>query len=291
MYLHLQRYNLMIKYKKGSQLFIADTPSCVYQTKEDDVPEEADEKEELSVQLEDINLVAEVPIEDKLDDIRRETATDQTLQKIRYFIENGWPTTRQYIPSVVYPYYSLCDKLSYQHGLVFKFGKIVVPHTLQDVIKWLHSSHLGIEACLQSIRESLYWPGMSTQIKDFVSRSYQPKQCKEPLLPHDVPEQPWAKVRINLFTFDNRNYLLTVGYFSNFVKVEHLTSTTSTAVIKKLKEQFSRHSIPESVITDNGPQFLCGEFEKFSNYRGFKHLRLCVHSQTERQKMLWKPVR
>ena len=278
MYLRLQRYDLMIKYKKGSQLFIADALSRAYRTKEDDVSEEADEKEEFSVQLEDINLVAEVPIEDKkLNDIRRKTATDQTLQKIRDYIENGWPTPRQYIPSDVYPYYSLRDELSYQHGLIFKFGRIVVPHALQeDVIKWLHSSHLGIEACLRRARESLYWPGMSTQIKDFVSRcsvcrSYQPKQCKEPLLPHDVPERPWAKVGIDLFTLDNRNYLLTVDYFSNFVEVDHLTSTTSTAVIKKLKEQFSRHGIPESVITDNGPQFSCGEFEKFSNNWGFKH--------------------
>ena len=33
-----------------------------------------------------------------------------------------------------------------------------------------------------------------------------------------------------------------------------LTSTTSAAVIKALKSVFSRHGIPETVRSDNGPQ-------------------------------------
>jgi transposase InsO family protein len=47
--------------------------------------------------------------------------------------------------------------------------------------------------------------------------------------------------------------------FLTFI-TDYLTSTTTTAVIKKLKEQFSRHGIPETVFTDNGPQFVCKEF-------------------------------
>ncbi|CAB3985380.1 PREDICTED: uncharacterized protein LOC109476859 [Paramuricea clavata] len=118
---------------------------------------------------------------------------------------------------------------------------------------------------------------MSSQVKELVSKcsvcnTYQPKQCKEPLLSHDSPALPWSKVGVDLFIYENRNYVITVDYFSNFFEVDYLTSATTTAVVKKLKEQFSRHGIPETVFTDNGPQFVCKEFREFSNEWEFKHL-------------------
>jgi transposase InsO family protein len=160
---------------------------------------------------------------------------------------------------------------SVQNGLLFKSGRIVVPQTLrEDMTKGLHSSHLGVEGCLRRAREILYWPKMSSKVKELVSKCsvcnmYQPKQCKEPLLSRDSPALPWSKVGVDLFIYENRNYVITVDYFSNFFEVDYLTSNTTTAVVKKLKEQFSRHGIPETVFTDNGPQFVCKEFREFSN--------------------------
>lgn len=278
MYLRLQKYDVNITYKKGEQLFIADTLSRAYSIENDDVQNDGIGKDEFSIHLEDINLVAGLPIADeRLNDLRRATAADQILQKIRDYVENGWPTSRQYIPPNVHPYYSFRNELSYQQSLIFKSGRIVVPQSLQeDLTRRLHSSHLGVEGCIRRARESLYWPGMSTQVKDFVSRcsvckTYQPRQCKEPLISHELPARPWAKVGVDLFVLENRTYLLTVDYFSNFVEVDYLTSTTSTAVIKKIKEQFSRHGIPEIVFSDNGPQFSCREFKSFADVWGFEH--------------------
>ena len=74
-----------------------------------------------------------------------------------------------------------------------------------------------------------------------------------------------------MFVFENRTYLITVDYYSNFFEVDHLTSTTATAVIKKLKEQFSRYGIPETVFTDNGPQFVCREFREFEREWEFQY--------------------
>ena len=67
---------------------------------------------------------------------------------------------------------------------------------------------------------------------------------------------------------------ITVDYFSNFFEVDHLASTTTIAIIKKLKEQFSRHGIPKTVFTDNGPQFVAKEFREMSSEWGFEHLTL-----------------
>jgi len=62
---------------------------------------------------------------------------------------------------------------------------------------------------------------MKSEVKDFIlrcetCRTYKRKQPKEPLIPHKVPMRPWAKVGIDIMTFETRNYLITVDYFSNF---------------------------------------------------------------------------
>ena len=62
---------------------------------------------------------------------------------------------------------------------------------------------------------------------------------------------------------------------------------TATAVIKKLKEQFSRHGIHKTVFSDNGSSFVCREFKEFERGWEFKHSTnslLCIPSQMERSK-------
>ena len=64
---------------------------------------------------------------------------------------------------------------------------------------------------------------------------------------------------------------MTVDYFSNFLELDHLRSTSSVYVIKKLKGHFARHGIPEQLVTDNGPQFVSRDFLKFSKEWDFEH--------------------
>uniref|UniRef100_A0A8C6T2H6 Integrase catalytic domain-containing protein n=1 Tax=Neogobius melanostomus TaxID=47308 RepID=A0A8C6T2H6_9GOBI len=35
---------------------------------------------------------------------------------------------------------------------------------------------------------------------------------------------------------------------------------------------FARHGIPQCVVSDNGPQYDCGEFKEFAKHYGFKHV-------------------
>ena len=42
-------------------------------------------------------------------------------------------------------------------------------------------------------------------------------------------------------------------------------------MIKKLKPHFARYGIPQTVVTDNGPQFISQEFQKFATQYGFQH--------------------
>ena len=60
---------------------------------------------------------------------------------------------------------------------------------------------------------------------------------------------------------NGKDYLVTVDYYSNFAEVDRLSKTTSKSVIKRLKQHFARHGIPDTLITDNGPQFSASSFE------------------------------
>ena len=123
---------------------------------------------------------------------------------------------------------------------------MVIPKTLRkETIQDLHAAHQGLESTLRRARESIYWPNMNNKVKDYISRcdtclTYALRQQKEPLLNHEIPDPPWVKVTTDLFQFENKDYLVTVDYFSDLFEVDRLYSTTSETVIKKLKGHFCK---------------------------------------------------
>ena len=44
----------------------------------------------------------------------------------------------------------------------------------------------------------------------------------EPLLKHEIPDQPWVKIGAGLFLFNNKDYVIVVDYTSKFLEVSHL---------------------------------------------------------------------
>ena len=81
---------------------------------------------------------------------------------------------------------------------------------------------------------------MSAQLKELIDRcsicqSVKPEQASEPLHPCPVPDRPWQRVATDLFTLENRDYLVLVDYFSNFIELDYPPDTSSLAVIRKLK--------------------------------------------------------
>ena len=51
-----------------------------------------------------------------------------------------------------------------------------------------------------------------------------------------------------------------------------LKDTNSTAIIKFMKVQFSRHGIPDVLVSDNGSQFTSREFTDFTTQWEFQHV-------------------
>jgi len=62
-----------------------------------------------------------------------------------------------------------------------------------------------------------------------------------------------------------------VDNYSNFCEVNRQTSTTSAAIILKLKYHFARYGCPDCLVSDNGLQFTSSEFIKFAKEWDFEH--------------------
>ena len=81
----------------------------------------------------------------------------------------------------------------------------------------------------------------------------------------------------DLFQLKGADYLVIVDYFSRYPEVHKLTRTTSQNVINSLKTVFARHGIPETLRTDNGPQFSSQQFAEFAKQYDFTHTTSSPH--------------
>lgn len=81
---------------------------------------------------------------------------------------------------------------------------------------------------------------------------------------HQLPDRPWSRVAANQFKLHGKEYLVLVEFYSDFIEVKQLQENTSSSVVEFLKEQFSRYGIPDTLVTDNCPQFTSLEFQQFS---------------------------
>ena len=54
---------------------------------------------------------------------------------------------------------------------MFKGPLVVVPAAMRkEMMAVAHATHIGIEECLRRARETIYWPRMSTELKEYMSK-------------------------------------------------------------------------------------------------------------------------
>ena len=68
-----------------------------------------------------------------------------------------------------------------------------------------------------------------------------------------------------------------VDYYSNYIEVESLSTSTSASVIRSMQIIFARWDIPTRVVSDNEPQFDRAEFANFTKSWNFIHVTSSPH--------------
>lgn len=188
-----------------------------------------------------------------------------------------WPENISEVPECLHVYYSFQPELTVQNHLVLKGDRVIIPTAMhRKMVTLAHESHIGIKGCIRRARESMYWPRMTTKLKEYISKcdtclTYRASQSKVPLIQHDIGERPWGKISADLCELPGCTLLVVSDYYSNFVEVERVHKANTSGVTKVLKPMFARYGVPHVLVSDIGLQFDSAEFKNFSKSRGFEH--------------------
>ena len=117
--------------------------------------------------------------------------------------------------------------------------------TRRRVIGEIHNAHQGITRCLARAKESVWWFGITEEIK----KTYKCIQCNiyenqkvETLEMISLPKGPWEMVGSDIFQLKGKKYILIVDYYSKYIEVSILEKgETSKTIIEKIK------SIPQDM--------------------------------------------
>ena len=203
------------------------------------------------------------------DEVLRETSKDRELQSLKHYISTGWPAKRSQIPVFLHPYWNYRDELTIESGILMKNSKVLIPETLrQKYLIQIHQGHQGIEACRSRAREFVFWVNINNDLKEMVEKCdiCQSQQNSTPVVQNyisEVPPHPWHTLGSDLFYFQRIDFLVVVDYFSKFLIVRKIPSSTSSAIIKELGMIFSEFGNPQIFRSDNGPCYSSQEFKLF----------------------------
>ena len=108
------------------------------------------------------------------------------------------------------PYWTFREELTIEDGLILKGTRTVIPSKqCQAILKQIHKGHLGLNKCKLRAKETVYWPGLNTELEDLVLNcelclKYSTAKHKlEPSLAlgQEVPLCPWTRTGNRHFSF------------------------------------------------------------------------------------------
>ena len=121
----------------------------------------------------------------------------------------------------------------------------------------IHEGHLGIEKCMLKVRDSVFWPGISNDIRETVEKcgicQASSKSSKSIGNVSDVPPHTWHTFGTDLFYWNKIDYLVIRDYFSKYLIVRRLPNSSTHTVIKELGLVFTELGRPFVLRLDNGP--------------------------------------
>jgi hypothetical protein len=193
--LRLMKYQVRrVSYVPGKYLYLADTLSRAY------ISDDVGDIEEEIVMVHSLQMR-----EDQMAALHSAYVADSTMGEVKDAIMTGWIwQTRKQAPSTIQPYWDARDELYIKNNLIYKNEQLLIPAMLRrEYLKTLHKGHLGMQKSINPAKEFMFWPGMTSEVREIVSRcptcqKFANQLQEEPLIPHAVPELPWNKVGMDI---------------------------------------------------------------------------------------------
>lgn len=209
--------------------------------------------------------------------IKEATEKDETLSTVKKYILKGWPNK---VPEPIVPFLRKSSELSLDKGCIMWGHRVVIPDLLKaELLKELHSSHMGIVRMKSIARSYIWWPGLD---KDIESVGKKCVACLENANnPPRVTLHPWnwsdgPNHRLHadfLGPVEGDMYIVIVDAFSKWIEIRKMKNITALEMIAVLKEYFCVWGLPLKLVTDNGPTFASQVFAEFVKMNGIHHVK------------------
>ena len=180
----ISRYNLETVWKQGKNHLIPDALS----RRPTEKPNEDDLHSAETLCNYERNVVFnENDEKHNLDmkNIKIEAEKDEQYTELKNIILQGFPSDKRKISACILPFWNIREELSIEDEVVLYDNRIVIPKALQrDALKKLHASHQGIDRTKRRARQTVYWPGINSDIETTVAACqkcslFKPSQTKE----------------------------------------------------------------------------------------------------------------
>ena len=120
----------------------------------------------------------------------------------------------------------------------------------------LHDTHPGIVKMKSLARSYVWWPKMDTNLEEKV------KSCATCQSHQKTP--PCSRMHIDYAgPFMGKMFLLIIDAHSKWMDIHCVNSATSSVTIDKMRSTFASYGLPETVVSDNGSNFVSSEFKSF----------------------------
>ena len=169
------------------------------------------------------------------------------------------------------------EETNHQHARGGVFTQVYIPNTefQIEILKWTHdyilSSHPGINACFQKVRQNFYWPRMYETIREYIKTCHlcqinkkSPDELR-PLMRFSPVHRPFERVSMDLIVNlplsinGNKHILVCVDYLTKFVEAFPLPDMNTHTIAKTfVLYLITRYGAPKELITDKGANF-CSE--------------------------------
>ena len=277
----LAAYDYTIEYKEGKKHLNADGLSRLPTPLVDETKWPTRDFQELDSMPANVNLLEDIdsrPVE--AEEIKSKTRKDPVLSRVKSYIQNGWPESKHLDESFA-PYIQKKDELSLEDDVVLWGHRVVIPQDedmRQRLVKELHSTHPGIVKMKALARSYIWWPAIDKTLERYVRtcttcQEHQHAPQHAPIHPWEFPDKPWSRLHIDYATIDNQEVLIVVDAHSKWIEAVRVHRATASATVTVMRRLFATHGIPETIVSDNGTQFISEEFEKFLSDNNVEHVQ------------------
>ena len=265
-----------VVYKKGKNIPVADALHRVTPM---------DPENNIQLPITTVNMIttqslmsveSQGSFSNKLDQLRKSTAQDEQLTRLKGYISTGFPCDKKNLLTDLHEFWPHKEMLSIKSGLITCGNRIIVPKDMRpEMLQYIHKEQQGKERCLLRARNTVFWPKMTYNIQQLIEKCIicQEYGKSQPIIgtTSELPPFPWHTLVTDMIYWKRMDFLIVADVFSKYIIGRRLPNSTSTAVCIELSMIVTKLGLSHIIGSDNSPCYNSKEFQQFLQHYNITH--------------------